>query len=536
MVCFRLVTIALVTSQLFSPISVSTAQEPGTQPDPQRFHLLETTIGDVETALVTGKTTCRSLVSLYIKRIETYDQSGPVLNAVQTINPHALSEADRLDAALKSTGPVGPLHCVPILLKDEFETSDMPTTYGSVIFKNFVPQRDATIVTKLKKAGAIIVAKTNMGEFATRYVGSAFGVVRNPYDPKRTASGSSSGSGAGLAANYAVVAIGEDTGGSVRGPASVASLVGLRPSIPLVSRFGMMPAKPSQDTLGPIARTVRDAAILLDAIVGYDPNDPVTAYNVGEIPRTYTAFLKQDGLKGARLGVIREPMDSKTDPSSDDYKKVKAVIDKAIVDLKRLGAEIVDPVGIPDLKDRLKRMYDDNQYETEEATNSYLAEHPNAPVKTLREILVTGKVNPWRAKQLIDAVGHSTDQPGYLQVLKTKEETRLIVLKLMADQRLDALLYATFDHQPTLIAPDVLTNPDTKDENARGNNRYLSPSIAFPALTIPAGFTTDGLPVGIEFMGRPFAEPTLLRLGYAYEQGTHNRKPPSSTPALPGEP
>jgi len=263
---------------------------------------------------------------------------------------------------------------------------------------------------------------------------------------------------------------------------------------------------------------------------------PITAYSIGQIPPTYTAFLRTDALQGARLGVIREPMDPKADPSSDDYQKVRAVIDKAIADLKRLGAQIVDPVAIPDLKDRVKRMYDDNIFETEEAINKYLAEHANAPAKTLRQILLTGKIVPWRARLLLETVGQSTEQPGYLKVLTAKEETRQLILKIMADNRLDALVYATFDHQPTLIAPDVLSNPDTKDEIGRGNNRYLSPSIAFPALTVPAGFTTDGLPVGIEFMGRTFAEPTLFKLGYAYEQGTHNRNAPASTPALPGEP
>jgi amidase len=512
------------------------AQTPVATDNPPGFRVLETTIGDVQAAFKSGQLTCRALVGLYLKRIEAYDKQGPNLNAAQNVNPRALAEADNLDAAFKASGPVGPLHCIPILLKDEIETSDMPTTYGSAVFKDFVPQRDATIVTKLKEAGALIVAKTNMGEFANGYVGSAFGVSRNPYDPRRNPSGSSAGTGAGVAANYAIVGIGEDTGGSIRGPASVASLVGLRPSVPLVSRFGMMPANPTQDTLGPITRTVRDAAILLDAIAGYDPNDRITAYSVGQVAPTYTAFLRADGLQGARLGIIREPMDPKTDPSSDDYKKVRTVIDKAIADLERLGAEIVDPVTIPDLKDRVKRMYIDNVFETEQATNAYLAEHKNAPAKTLREILLSGKVVPWRAKTLLDNIGRSTDQLGYLQVLAVREETRQLILGIMADYRLDALVYATFDHQPALIAPDVLTNPDTKDEYRLGTNRNLSPSLGFPALTVPAGFTTDGLPVGIEFMARMFAEPTLFRLGYAYEQATHNRKPPASTPALPGDP
>jgi Asp-tRNA(Asn)/Glu-tRNA(Gln) amidotransferase A subunit family amidase len=528
---------AIAVAALLSSTALNgVAQTPAASSRPTAFHVLEATISDVQAAFRSGGLTCRTLVEHYLNRIKAYDKRGPALNAVQTVNPDAVSEADRLDAAFRSSGPQGPLHCVPILLKDQVETSNMPTTYGSAVFKDFVPQRDATIVKRLKQAGAIIVAKTNMGEFASHYVGSAFGVIRNPYDPKRTAAGSSGGTGAGIGANYATVGIGEDTGGSIRGPAAFSSLVGLRPSVPLVSRFGMMPSRPTQDTLGPIARTVRDAAILLDAISGYDPNDSVTAYSVGQVPPTYTAFLRTDGLKGARLGVIREPMDPKTDPASDDYKKVRAVIERAIADLKKLGAETVDPIAIPDLQGRIKRMYDDNVYESEQATNAYLAEHPNAPAKTVRDILLSGKVVPLRARTLLDNVGKSTDQAGYLAVLNSKEETRQIILKIMAANRLDALVYATSDHQPTLIAEDVLTNPYTKDEYRLGSNRFISPSLGFPALTVPAGFTTDGLPVGIEFMGRIFSEPVLLKLGYAYEQGTHNRKAPASTPALSGEP
>ena len=229
-------------------------------------------------------------------------------------------------------------------------------------------------------------------------------------------------------------------------------------------------------------------------------------------------------------------MDPKADPASDDYKKVNAVLDKALTDLKRLGAEVVDPVTISELKDRVKRTFEDNLFETEQAIDGYLAKHPTAPLKTLREILLTGKVVPSRATRLITNVGRSTDEPGYLKILLLKEETRQIVLKLMADNRLDALIYATYDHQPALIPPDALTNPKFADLADPGNNRRLAPILGFPAMTVPAGFTTDGLPVGIEFMGRPFAAGTLFKLGYAYEQGTRHRKPPASTPRLAGEP
>ncbi len=529
-------SIAIVVAAGWLAGDTVAAAQPRADARTTRFHLLEATIDDVHTALKSGEITCRQLVELYLTRIEAYDKRGPHLTAVQTINPRALQEAERLDLAFRSPGLMGPLHCIPVLLKDQVETSEMPTTYGSAIFLDFIPQRDATIVRKLKNAGAVILAKTTMGEFASRYVGSAFGVARNPYDPQRNASGSSSGTGSGVAANFGTVGIGEDTGGSIRGPAAVSSLVGLRPTVPLVSRHGLLPAKPTSDTLGPITRTVKDAAILLGVIAGYDPNDPMTAYAVGQIPDSYTEFLNKDGLEGARIGVIREPMDPKADPTSEDYKKVKAVIDRALADLKNLRAEVVDPVPIPALKDRVKRGYDDNVFETEQALKNYLAQHANAPVKTLRDILLTGKVVPWRASQLMANVGRSTDEAGYAQVLLVKEETRQIVLKLMADNNLDALAYATFDHQPTVVAPDVLTNPNTKDGAALGNNRYLAPILGFPAITVPAGFTIDDLPVGIEFMGRPFTEGTLLMLGYAYEQNRHNRKPPASTPRLPAEP
>ena len=513
-----------------------TAQVRATPASRESFHLLEATIDDIHAAFRSKGISCRELVSSYLKRIEAYDKAGPRLNAVQTVNSRALQEAEHLDAAYASSGPVGPLHCIPVLLKDQVETSDMPTTYGSVIFKEFVSRRDATIASKMRKAGAIILAKSNMGEFAAGNIGSAFGVARNAYDPARSPGGSSSGTGAGIAANFATVGIGEDTGGSVRGPAALNNVVGLRPTLPLVSRFGMMPANPSQDTLGPIARTVKDAALLLDVIAGYDPNDAVTAYAVGQIPPTYTAFLNKDGLKGARLGVVREPFDPKTDTASDDYKKAKAVLDRGLADLQRFGAELMDPVTIPELKDRIKKGFDDNLFETEQAIDGYLAKHPNAPARTLREILLTGKVVPSRSTRLITNVGRTTEDPGYLKVLLLREETRQIVLQLMADNRLDALVYATFDYPPAVIRADALTNPSFADVADPGNNRRLAPILGFPAMSVPAGFTAEGLPVGIEFLGRPFAEPTLFKLAYAYEQATQHRKPPATTPQLRGEP
>ena len=495
------------------------------------FEVAEATIDDIREALTSRRLSCRALVQLYLQRIEAFDKAGPALNAVQSVNGRALVEADRLDAVLAASGPIGPLHCIPVAVKDQLETSDMATTYGSILFKDFVPSRDATVVKTLKAAGAIIVAKTTMGEFASGYLGSAFGVVRNPYDPTRIPSGSSGGTGAGIAASYAAVGIGEDTGGSVRGPAAVSNLVGLRPTVPLVSRAGMLPARPTTDTVGPLTRTVRDAAIVLDVIAGYDVDDPETAASVGHVPATYTASLDAGGLKGARIGLIRDPLDPRADRSAPGYAEGRAVLDRALVDLRRLGAEVVDMTPIPDLASRSAALYDGNVFETEPATDKYLASHANAPVRTLRDILLSGKVVPARARTLAASLGHTPEEPGYLRLLSLREEVRRAVFVRMADQRLDALAYLTFDYPPMAIPADALSLTSL-DSTGPGNNRRLSPAIDFPAISVPAGFTAGGLPIGLELMARPFAEATLFRLAYAYEQGTHHRRPPPRTPAL----
>jgi len=528
----------------------------------QRFDVIEATIPGVQAAMVARQLTCRALVQAYLDRIAAYDTRGPALNAIQNVNARALLEADSLDGVLRAKGARGPLHCVPVLLKDQVETRDMPTTYGSIIYKDFTPTRDATIVTRLEAAGAIILAKTTMGEFAQRYVGSGAGIIRNAYDPTRNPSGSSGGSASGVAANFGLVGIGEDTGGSVRGPAAVSSLVGLRPTLQLVSRFGMLPANPTQDTMGPMTRTVADAARVLDVIAGYDSNDPITAFAVGQMPATYTTALAPGALRGARIGVLRFPRDTAPNnaPKRDslaprdslvlrdsiarrdslqrrdsverilriEFAKVAPVFERALADLRAQGAIVIDSLRVPTVPG--SRV--DNSFETEQATDAYFAQHPNAPVRTLREIILAGTVNPWRARSLIPYLGKTTDDPGYLTVLKSREALRVAILKMMADRKLDVLVYATYDAPPTVIATDVLTNPKPVDGYGRGDNRSLSPLLGFPALTVPAGFTAEVLPVGLEFLGRPFSEAQLLGYGFAYEQATKHRRPPASTPVL----
>lgn len=517
----------------------------------QRFDVIEATIPSVHEALNAKQLTCRELVQQYLDRIAAYDKSGPALNAIQHVNPRALQEADSLDAVQQSGAARGRLHCVPVLLKDQVEARGMPTTYGSILFKDFVPQRDATIVQRMKAAGAIILAKTTMGEFASRYVGSAAGIIRNAYDPTRNPSGSSGGSASAVAANFGLVGIGEDTGGSIRGPAAVSALVGLRPTLQLVSRFGMMPANPTQDVLGPMTRTVGDAARLLDVLVGYDPNDPITAASVGRLPESYTTALNTGALKGARIGVIRAirdtsstaqaprrdstlsadslaKLDSAVQYRNGEYRKALPVVERAIASLQTQGAVLVDSLEIP----RPSVRSEGNDFETEQATNEYLAQHPNAPVQTLKDIVLSGTAVPWRGRQLLGYLNKTTNDPDYLSVMLYRDAMRTAVLKLMADHQLDAIVYATYDAAPTPIADDVLTNSRPLDGYGLGDNRGLSPTLGFPALTVPAGFTSDGLPIGLEFLGRPFSEPQLLGLAYAFEQGTTYRRAPVTVPAL----
>lgn len=534
----------------------------------QSFDVVEATIASTQRALASGRTTCRVVVQQYLDRIAAYDKQGPAINAIQNVNPRALAIADSLDEVQRAGGKRGRMHCVAVLVKDQIETTEMPTTYGSALFTDFVPQRDATAVQRLKAEGALILAKTTMGEFASRYVGSASGIIRNAYDPTRNPSGSSGGSGSGAAANFGLVALGEDTSGSIRGPAAVSALVGLRPTLPLVSRHGMLPANPTQDTMGPMTRTVTDAALLLDVIAGYDANDPVTAYAVGQMPASYTTALKSDALRGARIGVIRArrggpsgasgaPGAGAPAPGADsagapisaedataaarrdsiaremtaEYAKVTPTFERALEALRQLGAVVIDSLSTPTVQG-LRRV--GNSFETEEATDAYLAQHQNAPVRTLSEIILSGTVNPWRARGMIGYLGKTTNDAEYLAVMKYREAFRVAMLQLMADRQLDALVYATYDAPPAPIASDVLTNPRPTDGYGRGDNRGLSPQLAWPALTVPAGFSTDSLPVGLEFLGRPFSEAQLLGYAYAFEQATKLRRPPPLMPSLVG--
>jgi amidase len=491
---------------------------------------LGATIYDIHEAILSKRTTCEEVVRQHLARVEAYNAQGPTLNAVKAVNPRALDEARAFDAAFKSSGKLRTLDCVTVLVKDTLDTKDLPTTYGSAAFSGFVPERDSTVVAKLRAAGAIVIAKATLGEFGSGYIDSS-GPVKNPYDLERHPSGSSSGTAAGVAADFAVIGIGADTGGSIRGPAAANSLVGLKPTISLVSRFGNLPSTPSRDTIGPIGQTVRDVAILLGVMTGYDDKDPKTRLAVGRPPLSLESTLVASGLRGARIGFIQQPTDRTTDPNSAEYKAIREVILRALDDMRTLGAQIVDGVVLPNVIPRLDDAYDGNVFETEAAINAFLAQHANSPFPTLAEALASGKFLPSREPVLRKFLGRSTAEAGYVRVQSLMAETRRQLLEVMDERRLDALVYASADHRTELIALDAMTNPNA-GKTRKGTNRRLASVADLPAITTPAGFDAYGFPVGVEFMGRPFSDETLLRLAYAYEQMTHHRKAPATTPPL----
>jgi Asp-tRNA(Asn)/Glu-tRNA(Gln) amidotransferase A subunit family amidase len=492
------------------------------------FHLMEASIASIHEAMQAGTVTCHNLIQQYLDRIHAYDQQGPAINSMLYINAASLEQADAFDKDFERTHKLKPLGCVPIVLKDNFDTADMPTTAGALTLKGAQPEQDAFAVKRLRDAGAIILGKANLQEFASGgiSVSSLGGQVKNPYDLTRTPGGSSGGTGAAVAANFAAAGTGSDTGGSIRSPASATSLVGLRPTRGLISRDGIVPVSFTQDTIGPMTRNVSDAATLLDVMAGYDPSDSVTALSVGNIPKTYTAFL-QNGLKGARLGVLTNLFGS-----GPEYEEVNKVMANAIEALQEQGAVIVR------LEDRaldtamLTAKFRLNEPEFKAALNHYLQQQgSHVPVHSLAEIIASGQYHKATLEKFFAAAESYDDGPNsadYKDRRMRMDEIRIEVADLMARNHLDALVYP---HQKCLVLPIGATFQ--KDRNG-----IIAALAGFPAIEVPAGFSTPtpdapiGVPVGMEFLGREWAEPELIKLAFGFEQATHLRKPPVSTPAL----
>jgi Asp-tRNA(Asn)/Glu-tRNA(Gln) amidotransferase A subunit family amidase len=485
----------------------------------------EATIADIRAALEARQVTCRQLVQMYLDRIAAYDKKGPALNAIIMINPNVLSAADALDAKFARSGFAGPLHCVPLIVKDNFNTADMPTTAGSLSLKGLIPASDAFQIRKLREAGALVLAKSNMAEFAWspfETVGSLLpGYTRNPYALDRVPAGSSGGTAAAIAANFGTVGLGTDTGNSIRGPSSHTSLVGIRSTMGLTSRDGIVPLFLNRDIGGPMARTVADAVAVFDVIAGSDPADPVTATAQEKRPDSYLKFLDKDGLRGTRIGVVRQLF---VGPDTDP--EIRQLLENALADMKRQGAEIVEGVNIPeiDLIPPSRLFCNRFKYDIE----AYLVSlGPQAPVTNLGEILASQKFHPSIEKRMLDAQAEPPPDRNPSCVAAEESGRRLAraVLESMDASKLDALVYPSWNNPPRLIG-------DLNSPHGNNSNR-LAPPAGFPAMTVPMGFVHGTLPAGLQILGRPWSEPTLIKIGYGYEQATLHRRPPVSTPPLP---
>jgi len=492
------------------------------------FALEEATIPEVERALRDRRLTCRALVQGYLDRIGAYDKQGPRLNAILTLNPRALAEADRLDTVLGKRGAGGPLFCVPLVLKDNYNTADLPTTGGSKSLEGARPAKDAFVVARLRGAGAIVLGKSNMHEFALSgtTVSSLGGQTLNPYDLTRTPGGSSGGTGAAVAANLAIAGTGSDTVNSIRSPASANSLVGLRPTHGLLSVTGIMPVSSTQDAIGPIGRHVVDVATLLQVMAAADPADPRTR---GHPHGDYRAALDAGALKGRRIGVLRVMFGSRP-----EHAEVNAVMQQALAALAGAGAVLVD-VDAPDLN-AVKLIGDNDvqKFEFKAVMDRYLATIPDAPVKSVDAIVASGSYDHPTLENFLKSAVSFRDglaEPDYRLRLGRNDVTRALLTKVMDDNRVDALVYPL---QKRLVVP-------VTELNQADRNGILASVTGFPAITVPAGFSAPtataplGVPVGMDILGRPWSEQRLIGFAYAFEQATRVRQPPQSTPPLAGK-
>ena len=522
-----------MTSACAAPASDSPAA-----PDAQReippFEFDEITVDDLQRMMESGEHTARSITEAYIGRIEAMDRQGPELRSMIEINPDALEIADELDAERRANGPRGPLHGIPVALKDNLDTHDrMTTTAGSLALEGSIPPRDSFVAERLRAAGAILLGKANMsewayfrGERATSGWSARGGQCRNPYALNRNPCGSSSGSGVAASANLCALTVGTETGGSIMCPSSSNGIVGIKPTVGLWSRSGIIPISHSQDTAGPMTRTVRDAAILLGGAVGVDPRDEATSRGEGNFHTDYTQFLDAAGLEGARIGVARSF--TGFDP------RVMALFEDAILAMRDAGAVIVDPANLPvaNWRDELPLIV--LEYEFKADLNAYLATlGPDAPVRTLAEIIEFNEQNaelemPWFGQQRMiasQARGPLTDEV-YLNAVRTiqrgnREEG---IDALMNEHQLDAIV------APTRDLP--WTTDHIKGDRLDGGSSAGPAAIAgYPDISVPMGFVS-GLPAGVSFFGRAWSEPVLIRIAYAFEQATRHRTAPTFAPSL----
>jgi Asp-tRNA(Asn)/Glu-tRNA(Gln) amidotransferase A subunit family amidase len=513
---------------------------PGTlaRQQPPRFALEEATIGAIHAAFRAGQLTCRGLVEHYLRRIEAYDKRGPAINAIVVVNPRAIAEADALDQRRTSGAAIGSLHCIPAIVKDNFETIGLQSAAGSLALQGFVSDEDAFLVRRIREAGAIVLAKSNMAEWAfTPYetVSSILpGYTKNPYALDRVTAGSSGGTAAAVAANFGAIGLGSDTGNSIRGPSSHQALAGIRSTMGLTSRGGVVPLNLLADIAGPMTRSLADAVAVLEVIAGPDPDDPVTVPGT-DVARDfsppgrpasrpdYRAALVASGLKGARIGVLRQAYERDT---TDE--EIVRVFMAAVEDMRRAGATIVDPVRV-DLDQARRPQGIGPCGGFKHDLNRYLARHGDRiPVRSLEDVIKSRRFHPSvqrRLEQAQEGVENGLDSPACRAEAVYRQQVRDAVVKAMDGAKVEALVYPTWSNPPRLIGDLNTPHGD--------NSQFFSPTTGFPSINVAMGYTRDVLPAGVTFLGRAWDEPTVITVAYAYEQATRHRRPPASTPPLP---
>jgi amidase len=499
----------------------------------------EITIAELQAAYKSGRLRVVDVVEAHLARIAAYDKQGPLLNSLVTVNPNALAEARRLDQLLAAGDPAasGKLFGVPVIVKDNLDAVGMPMTSGFQGWKSYVPPSDAPVVAKIKAAGGIILAKASLSEFARgggdNINSVVAGYARNPYHTAYATGGSSGGTGASLAASFGVVGIGTDTGGSVRMPAAHNALAGLRPTVGLVSRTGVVPLNSVRDTAGPMARSVLDMAVLLDVIVGADPEDAATARSAGHVATSYSAGLTADGLKGARLGVLRQVFaPEQTDP------RVLANFEKTLAELRAAGAELVDPFVVPEL-DKIPRPPQTPARFKADLTR-FIAKHPGIPYPSLQAIADSGLAHPLHQRGLEEAAAAlpADEDPATIEGQKNEQLYREAFTKAMDEARVDALVFPTWAQLPAINGDrntqigEPRPAPDARPTRLGSSLTFVGSMLQWPALSVPNGYLGEGLPAGLQILGRAWDEAKIIRYAYAYEQATRYRKPPASVPPL----
>jgi amidase len=492
----------------------------------------EVTIVELHAAYRSGAATAVDVTRAYLERIGAYDRRAPYLNSLITLNPNALDDAARVDAVLQSTGDLkGPLHGIPVIVKDNLDTRDMPTSSGVRLFKDFVPPRDAFVVERLRNAGAILIAKASLSELAMGLADNInsvlAGFTRNAYNPAYASGGSSGGTGVAVAANFGTVGVGTDTGGSVRAPASINNLVGIRPTVGLVSRTGMAPLDSQRDTPGPMTRSVEDAARLLDVLAAMDPTDSRTALAAGHIPHTYTAFLQPDGLRGGRVGVFRQAFELADGADG----RVATLFDAAVADMRRAGADVVEDVRVPGFEDfpRPPQTAATTKADWERFFAYEGASFPIKRVAELRDAPQGQRVHPLHTARIaeISAVALAPEEdPETVQGRKDEQRYRDAFSTAMELARIDALVLPVWTFPPVLLGD--------RGQSPLGAMTFIGSALQWPVVVVPIGFVGEQLPIGMQLLGRPWSEGQLIRFAYAYEQATHHRRPPTSVPPLTG--